>query len=80
MNFFGAYKARHGNVSQTQALEWCKHHKDYGGWVCESLSQASYPHTPYVYGEVHKLELKERKTWNLIHRLFVAPFVDMRLL
>ena len=40
----------------------------------ESSSQASYPHTQYVYGEVHKLELKERKTWNLIHCLFAASF------
>ena len=74
MNSFGAYKARHGNVSQPQALEWCKHHKDYKGWVCESSSHASYPHTHYVYGEVHKLELKERKTWNLIRCLFAASF------
>ena len=59
-------------ATQPQALEWCKHHKDYGGWVGERSSQASYPHTQYVYGEVHKLELKERKTWNLIRRLFAA--------
>ena len=38
----------------------------------ESLSKASYPHTRSVYGEVYKLELKERKTWNLIRCLFAA--------